>query len=65
MDNFKVHTTSTKVWVKLLPTRFRQCCVSYLNKADNFTYFSKSDVHYSHIILNKNVVPIILKLFWE
>ena len=31
-------------------------------KADNFTYYLKSDAHYSHIILNKNVVPII---FWK
>jgi len=39
---------STKVWVKLLLMRFRRCHVSYLNKADNFTYYSKSDTHHSH-----------------
>ena len=39
---------STKVWVKLLLMRFCQCCVSYLDKADNFTYYSKSDAHHSH-----------------
>ena len=47
--------------VKLLLTRFHQCCVAYLNKADNLTYYSKSDAQYFHLILNKNVVPIILK----
>jgi len=26
-----------------------------------FTYYSKSNAHYSHIILNENVVPILLK----
>jgi len=31
------------------------------NKADNPTYYSRCNAHYSHIILNKNVVPIILK----
>ena len=31
----------------------------------NFTYYSKSDAHYSQIILNKTVALIILKLFWE
>ena len=46
----------TKVWVKLLITWFPWCCVSYLNKAGIFTYYSKSDAHYFHIILNKNVV---------
>jgi len=44
---------STKVRVKLLLTQFRQCHVSYLNKADKFTYYSTSDAHYFHIILNK------------
>ena len=58
MGNFKVYTTF--IWVKLLLIQCCQCCVSYLKKADNFTYYSKSDAHYSHIILQKNVFPIIL-----
>ena len=64
-DKWETSKSSAKVWVKLLLTQFCQCRVSYLNKSDNFTYYSRSDAHYSHIILNKNLVPIILKLFWE
>jgi len=42
MGNFKVYTAFNE--------SLGQCRVSYLNKADNFTYYSRNDVHYS---LNK------------
>ena len=63
MGNFKVYTTF--IWVKLLLIQCCQCCVSYLKKADNFTYYSKSDAHYSHIILQKKCVSYYSQLFWE
>ena len=48
MGNFKVYATFNKSLGQTAPYAILSMPCSSLNKADNFTYYSKSDAHHSH-----------------